>query len=256
MTNTILRAILCSALFLGASAAQAPAAKSDTPRFEVAAIHTSDPGELDAPSGCSTTPGLMRCMNVTLKRCIVGAYGVGGDRVLGGPGWIDTDRFQITARAEQPVGDKALMSMLQTLLAERFNLVLHRESRPGETMALEVAGNGPKLRPTGDGDSHSWKNMHDHLEATKVTMSELAEIISRNLNLPVVDRTGLDGAFNFTLRWNPNDDANVHERDEAFAILRLEMSTAIVKQLGLTLKSRKMPIEVLMVDHAERPTEN
>lgn len=252
----MLRVSLYSALFLGVGAAQVPATKSDPPRFELAAIHPSDPRELDAPSGCSTTSGLMRCTNVTLKRCIVGAYGVGGDRVLGGPDWIDTDRFQITARVEQPVGDKVLMAMLQTLLGERFNLVLHRESRPGETMVLEVAGNGPKLQPTGDGDSHSWKNMHDHLEATKVTMGELAEIISRNLNLPVVDRTGLDGAFNFNLRWNPNDDADVHERDEAFAILRLEMSTAIVRQLGLTLKTRKMPVEVLVIDRAERPTEN
>ena len=94
--------------------------------------------------------------------------------------------------------------------------------------------------------------MHDHLEAKKITMGEFAEIMSRNLNLHVVDRTGLDGAFNLTLRWNPND-ANVHERDEVFAILRLEISTAIVRQLGLTLKSRKMPVEVLVIDHAEKP---
>jgi bla regulator protein blaR1 len=77
--------------------------------------------------------------------------------------------------------------------------------------------------------------------------------MSRNLNLLVVDRTGLAGAFNFTLHWNPND-ASVQERDEAFAILGLEMSKAIVKQLGLSLKSRKMPVEVLVIDHAEKPS--
>jgi uncharacterized protein (TIGR03435 family) len=84
-------------------------------------------------------------------------------------------------------------------------------------------------------------------------MGELAEVLSRNLNLPVEDRTGLAGEFDFTLRWNPNDE-NVHERDEVFAILRPEMSTAILRQLGLTLKSRKLPVEVLVVDHAEIPS--
>jgi uncharacterized protein (TIGR03435 family) len=241
-----------SVLFLGVSVAQAPLAKSDAPRFEVAAIHPTDPRDLDAPSGCPNSPVLLTCRNVTLKRCIVGAYGIGPDRVLGGPDWINIDRFQITGRADRPAGDKAMMARLQTLLAERFKLVLHRESRPGETMVLEVAGTGSKLQPAGDGDSHSWKNMHDRLEATKITINEFTEILSRNLNLPVVDRTGLAGAYNFTLRWNPND-ANVHERDEIFAILRLEMSQAIVRQLGLTLKSRKLPVEVLVIDHAEKP---
>lgn len=248
----MIRVTVCSALFLSVSVAQLPIANSDPPRFEVAAIHPSNPREFGAPSGCQTTPGLMRCTNVTLQRCIVGAYEVGPDRVLGGPDWIDTDRFNITGRANQPVGDKVLMAMLRTLLAERFKLVLHRESRRGETMALEVTENRPKLQLAGDGDS-SWRNMHDHLEATKITIGEFAEILSRNLNLPVVDRTDLAGAFNFTLRWNPAN-ADALERDEAAAVLRLEMSTAIARQLGLVLKSRKMPVEVLVIDHAEKPS--
>jgi len=183
----------------------------------------------------------------------VGAYGIGADRILGGPDWIEADRFQITGRANEPIGDKGLMKMLQTLLAERFKLALHREWRPGQIMVLEVATTGPKLQPSAAGSPHSWKNLHDHLDATKITMGELADILSRNLNLPVQDRTGLGGEFDFTLRWNPND-ANVHERDEVFAILRLEMSSVIVRQLGLTLKSRALPVEVLVVDHAERPS--
>jgi uncharacterized protein (TIGR03435 family) len=183
----------------------------------------------------------------------VGAYRIGADRILGGPGWIETDRFQITGRANEPVGDKGLMNMLQTLLAERFKLALHREWRPGTTMVLEVAMTGPKLPPSAAGSSHSWKNLHDHLEATKITMGELAEILSRNLNMPVQDSTGLAGEFDLTLRWNPND-ADVHDREEAMAILRLEMSAAIVRQLGLTLKSRMLPVEFLVVDHAERPS--
>ena len=249
----MLRMTVCFVLLLSVSVEQAPSAESGAPRFEVAAIHPTDPRDLDAPSGCPSSPILLTCSNVTLKRCILGAYGVGPDRVLGGPDWINVDRFQITGRAAQPADDKAMMARLQTLLAERFKLVLHRESRLQETMVLEVARNGPKLPPASDADAHSWKNMHDHLEATKITMGEFAEIMSRNLNLLVVDRTGLAGAFDFTLHWNPND-ASVHDRDEIFAILRLEMSEAIVRQLGLTLKSRKMPVDVLVIDHAEKPS--
>lgn len=247
----MLRVSVCSALFLNVSVAQVATLKSDAPRFEVAAVHPSDPGELSPSSGCPTTPGLMRCANVTLKRCIVGAYGVGPDRVLGGPDWINTERFQLTGRAEHPVGDKALMAMLQTLLAERFKLVLHREFRRGETMALEVARNGPKLQPA-SGGAYSCNNMHDHLDAATITMAEFAEILSRNLNLPVLDRTGLAGRFNFSLRWNP-DNADVLERDEAAAVLRLEVAAALRRQLGLTLTFRKTPVEVLVIDHAERP---
>jgi uncharacterized protein (TIGR03435 family) len=252
----MIRTILCSILFVSVGVAQISIGRSEPPQFEVAAIHASDPKESAAPSGCLTTPGLMRCANVTLKRCIVGAYGVGQDRVLGGPDWINTDRFQITGRADQPIGDKALMAMLQTLLAERFKLVLHRETGRGETMVLvlEVGANLPKLQSAGDVNP-SWKNMHDHLEATKITMSEFAEILSRNLNIPVMDRTGLVGEFSLTLHWNP-DNADALERDEAAAVLRSEVAGAIARQLGLALKERKMPVEVLVIDHAERPSEN
>ena len=141
----MLRLAVCLVFSLAVSLAQVPAAQADPPRFEVASIRPSSPEEVGA--GCPTTPGLVRCTSVTLKRCIVGAYVIGADRVLGGPDWIDTDHFDITARASEPIGDKALMAMLQTLLAERFKLVLHRESRPGETMVLEVGKKGPKLEP-------------------------------------------------------------------------------------------------------------
>jgi uncharacterized protein (TIGR03435 family) len=250
----MLRVAVCAALPLAVSVAQTSTPQSEPPHFEAASIHPTTGREFDGTSGCQTTIGLMRCTNVTLKRCIVGAYGVGPDRVLRGPDWINTDRFQITARSDQPVDDKGLMAMLQTLLAERFKLVLHRESRRGEAMVLQVAKNGPKLQPD-NGTGASWKNMHDHLEATKITMGEFAEILSRNLNFPVLNRTGLTGAFSFTLRWNP-DDAGALQHDDAAAALRSEMSAAIARQLGLALTPRKMPVEMLVIDHAEKPSEN
>src|SRR5579884_3848805 len=230
----MVRVIVSVAIIINVSIAQPP-------RFEVASIHPADPKEFNGPSGCFTTPGLMRCSNVTLKRCITGAYRVGPDRVVGGPAWIDTDRFQISARSDLPLGDQGLMAMLQTLLADRFKLVLHRETRRGEGMVLKVAKRGPKLQPAGT-ERASWQNMQDHMDATKITMAEFAEILSRDLNIPVVDETGLSGTYNFALRWNPdNTEGRTHE--ESAAALRPEMSRAIARQLGLALTTRKMPVE-------------
>jgi uncharacterized protein (TIGR03435 family) len=250
----MLRVAVCLVLFLAVSLAQVPAAQPDPPRFEVASIRPSSSEEVAAGwSGCQTTPGLVRCTNVTLKRCIVGAYVVGADRVLRGPDWIDTDRFQITARTGQAIGEKGLMLMLQALLAERFKLVLHRESRLGETMVLEVAKKGPKLQPAGAGKL-SYNNAHEHLDATNMTMADFAEVLSRDLKLPVVDRTGLTGPFTLTLRWNV--DKRIDNRDDAAADLKWQVSKAIAQQLGLTLKLKRMPVEMLVVDHAEKPSEN
>jgi uncharacterized protein (TIGR03435 family) len=224
------------------------------PRFEVASIRPSNPEEMGAGrSGCQSGNGLVRCTNVTLKRSIAGAYVVGPDRVLSGPKWIDDDRFQITARASERIGDKALMVMLQTLLADRFKLVLHRASRLGAAMVLEVAKKGPKLQPAGDARP-SCNNAHEHLEATAMTMADFAELLSHNLNLPVLNRTGLAGAFNFELHWNA--DRSITDRDDAAADLRSEVSTAIAQQLGLALKPKRMPSEMLVIDHAEKPSEN
>jgi uncharacterized protein (TIGR03435 family) len=240
------RVAFCAVLLVAVCAAQAP-------QFDVASIRPSNLTSSD-PSGCQTRYGFLRCSNVTLKRSIRGAYEVLPDQILGGPDWIDTDRFEITARTERPLGDKGLMEMLQTLLAQRFQLAMHRESRVRETMVLEVAKSGSKLQRAGDGRA-SMSNMHDHLEAAKLTMSDLAEILSRNLNLPVVDRTGLTGAFTFTLRWDPGY-ADSLGHDEGALALRSEVSAAIQRQLGLTLKSRKAPVQVLVIDYAEKPSEN
>jgi uncharacterized protein (TIGR03435 family) len=244
----MLRRVALAALATGLSYAQLP-------RFETAAIHPASPAESGGSSGCNTTAAFMRCTNVTLKRLIAGAYDVvGQERVLGGPDWADTDRFDIVARSDQPVGDKGLMAMLQTLLAERFNVALHRETRSAEAMVLEVGKNGPKIHPAGVGRP-SWNNEHDHLRASGITMADLSGILSRDLKLPVVNSTGLVGAYSFTLRWDPQaaDDAN---RDEWLSVLRAEMSAAIARELGLTLKFRKIPVEVIVIDRAGKPSGN
>jgi len=222
------------------------------PQFEVASVKpsTADPSS----SSMNTGNGRLTAINVTLKRCIMGAYGVGPNQVLGGPEWLDSDRFEIVAKAEQPVGDHILMTMLQTLLAERFKLALHREAKSIEAYALEVAKNGPKVKK-GDGGGAKTSNGRGDIVATNATMDRLAEILSRQMDLPVVNRTGLDGVFDLRLQWTP-ETARPGQLSNDAVIEGPSIFTAIQEQLGLQLHAEKVPIDVLMVDHAEKPAGN
>jgi uncharacterized protein (TIGR03435 family) len=266
----VLRAarLLCIAAVCLAPAAWITAtafAQSAPPRFEVATIRPSNPDELSGSSGCETGRGLTRCSNVTLKRAIIGCYHVVPDHVvlgqvpggpdLGGPAWnwIDSDRFQITGKAGQPVSGDALDAMLQTLLAERFHLKLHREMRTGDALLLEIAKNAPKLQAA-SGAASSYSNGHGRLDATGVTMDTLAGMLSRDTGMTVVDRTGLNGAFSFRLAWNPDAPQGL-AADDAAAFLREVLSSAMQQQLGLTLKPQRMPVEMLIIDHAEKPSD-
>jgi uncharacterized protein (TIGR03435 family) len=260
----LLRVAVTSVLSLAVSFAQAPAAKPEPPRFDVASIRPSNPDEVAARwSGITNGLGRTDALNVTLKGTIADAYGIREDRILGGPAWAESDRYRILAKAEppagqQPAGNKVVKAMLRTLLAERFNLKLHRETRPGEVLILGLAKatakGSPKLQLAADGPS-SYHNGHGILDAPHITMHEFAEVVSHDLRLEVVDRTGLKGAFNFTLRYNA-DPPSAGDRIDAAADLRFEWTKAIAEQLGLSLKPERARVEVLVIDHAERPTEN
>jgi uncharacterized protein (TIGR03435 family) len=192
--------------------------------------------------------GRLTVDNETLKRCIYNAYGVGPNQVVGGPDWLSTDRFNIEAKPEQPVKDDSVaMAMLQTLLAERFKLVAHRETRTISAYVLEVLKNGPKLEK-GDGGGASTGNGRGRIEAKNSSMDHFAEVLSRQMELPVLNRTGLDGVFNLKLEWNPRITDPAAEGPSVF--------TAVQDQLGLRLRAQKTPVEVIVVDHAERPSQN
>ncbi len=140
---------LCGAALLASRRAfgQALVAR---PEFEVATVKPSG-DESGASSGITTKPGGMDAHNVTVKRCIMGAYAVGPNQVVGGPDWVSSERYEIVAKAEQSNNDdSALMAMLQTLLADRFKLALHRETRNISAYVLEVDKKGPgsSKRPT------------------------------------------------------------------------------------------------------------
>jgi uncharacterized protein (TIGR03435 family) len=235
-----------AALLVSMAYAQTPA-----PSFEVASIKPASPDEIQAGiSGCKTGHGRETCTNVTLKRCIVGAFHAGPGQIVGGPGWIDSDRFHIDAKAAAPPEDDAVLdAMMKALLAERFHLTLHRETRNLQALVLEVAKNGPKLEEAPGGEAVT-DGSHGRLTLKNTTMDGLAERLARVTELPVVNRTAIDGVFNMKLVWTPEGD-NPNGPGSPPSLF-----TAIQEQLGLRLQSQKAPVSVLVIDHAEKPAEN
>jgi uncharacterized protein (TIGR03435 family) len=193
---------------------------------------------------------------VTLKRCVRGAYGVEEPRILGGPKWIDEARYDIEAKAAGPAGDRELMVMLQSLLAERFKLAFHRETRALPGYALVVGKGGLKAKPSDpDADSRT-SSSRVSIEAAGCTMAHLALKLSEILHLPVADFTAVPGGFDFKLEWTVDDMQATPPAAAPDPASGPSIFAALQGQLGLRLESRKVPAEVLVIDHAEKPSEN
>ncbi len=220
----------------------ASAILAQTPRFEVASIRPGVPGQRGG-GGLKTGNGQLLVENETLKRCIMGAFSVGPNQIAGGPPWLETDTFSITAKAEQPVNDDAvIMEMLQELLKDRFKLECHRESRTIQAYVLGVAKNGPELEKSAGGGSVT-QNGRGLINAKVITMDRFAQVLSRQMDFPVANETGIEGVFDLEIEWTNADTGP-------------SIFTAIREQPGLRLTSRKTPVDVLIIDHVEKPTEN
>jgi uncharacterized protein (TIGR03435 family) len=220
--------------------------------FEVASIRPAVPDAFGS-SGEDGRNGFLKVYNVSLKRAIRYAYGMPETQILGGPKWVDDLRYDITARADQAVGEPELLKMLQPLLADRFKLAMHRETRqiPGYTLTaakggLKASVSDPNRRSGGNGG-------RGRIDMVGTPMSALIIRLSDLLQRPVVDRTQDTRRFDFHLRWTPDTaPAGV----ESTASDGPSLSTALEEQLGLKLTSQRVPAEVLVVDHAELPSEN
>ncbi|HEY4361759.1 MAG TPA: TIGR03435 family protein [Bryobacteraceae bacterium] len=229
-----------------------PPASAQSPKFEVASVKptaTTDGSlSVDFPAG-----GRLSVRNLNLKYLLEMAYSVQDYQISGGPGWIASAGFDIQA-APAPGGPEPpreqVLQMLQTLLADRFQLALRRETRQLPLYALTVAKGGPKLKPAGT-DVGEMKTMLGQLIVSKMSMSNLASILSFDLKRPVRDQTGLSGDFAFILEWTPE------LRDStADPASRPSLFTAVQEQLGLKLESTQGPLEVLVIDRLEKPSEN
>jgi uncharacterized protein (TIGR03435 family) len=214
--------------------------------FDVASVKPANPNAVGSNS--DSDPGRITMQNVTLKRCIMRAYEVPDIQITGGPKWLDASRYDIEARAGYAAQYTELNQMLQTLLAERFRLKLHHETRSLQGYAIVVAKDGLKMKPSAPGTRGHTNDGPGSVVSTATSISRLALKLSNLLKLPVVDETGVNGSFDFTLHWIPDEAADPTAGPSLF--------TAIQEQLGLRLEGRKVPTDMLVVDSAEPPSAN
>jgi uncharacterized protein (TIGR03435 family) len=236
-------------------------------KFEVASIKPSQLGE--ARYGIRPAPGGERYVasNVTLKQMITVAYRIKADQVAGGPAWLDADHYDMNAKAEHPSSIEELHAMLQDLLADRFQLRFHRESKELPMYALTVDKDGPKLKPhEAQSGGDPWIDQtQDHFpqmtwHATFAPMDFFAWRLSLILDRPVVDQTNLKGGYDFDLKFTqelpPNIQPGALLNGEPIDASGPTIFDAIRRQLGLKLERQKGPVEILVIDRAEKPVEN
>jgi len=225
--------------------------------FDAASIKPSSPDATGSNSHADA--GLITMRNVTLRRCIMIAYRIRPeDRILGGPKWMDEKHYDIDARTDHPDPKTGIIPLLQSLLAERFQLTLHPETRALPGYAITLSKNGMKARlsapDTPANQLNTTNGGRGRMDASALSMQGLAQRLESLLNAPVMDATGLPGYFDFTLRWNPDDaqaDAPPSNGPDGPSLF-----TALQEQVGLKLEARKVPTDMLVIDHAELPSEN
>ena len=217
------------------------------PEFEVASVKRNTSG--DHRSSTHTSKGEVIMRNVPLKQCIERAYDI-KDYALSGPDWLTSERYDIVAKPPSNTQVEQLQLMLRRLLAERFQLKVHRESKVVSAYALVAGKNGPKLQQVeASGGSHM-NSSRGQMTAQKVSMSQLADFLARQLDRPVVDRTEIKGVFDLKLEWT-------EESQSTDGASGPSIFTAVQEQLGLRLQAQKLPVEILVVDNVEKvPTEN
>jgi bla regulator protein blaR1 len=258
------------------------------PAYEVASIKPDKSGT--DMTMLRTTPVGFIATNVPLKMLIQQAYGVEDNQILGAPSWIGSARFDIEAKVSSSetdalhnLGPDQRRLMLQPLLADRFQLKVHTEVRELPILALVVAKGGPKLHeakpgdtyPNGikgfDGEAGGPGLMHmgpGQLTAQGLPMSSVAQLLSQQLGRTVHDKTGLTGKYDFTLQWTPEVGGSPMMKGPGAGQQGPggppsptdnggpSIFTAIQEQLGLKLESQKGPVEVVIIDHVETPSEN
>jgi uncharacterized protein (TIGR03435 family) len=227
--------------------------------FEVASIKPSDPNAHGSSS--NTDRRFVTIKNWTLKRLVQRAYDVQDYQVTGGPNWLDDYHFDISAKVDEAEeelkgkqGQIRLMAMYQSLLAERFQLQFHRESKTLPIYNLVTAKSGFKLTAVAATGSQSMSNNGGLLTCKGVDMPAFAVFLSRTMERPVQDATGTPGVFDFKLEWQPQDPSG--KAPSGIEPAAASIFTALQEQLGLKLEAAKGPVEIIVVEHAEKPTEN
>jgi len=246
-------------LLMAASAWTAPGQE-----FEVVSVKPSK--SADNSSHMHSDQGRLTAANVNLRSLIVMAYGL-KDYQVEAPEWLRSERFDIAAKFPEALPrnrekyQAGLQAMMRQMLLERFKLATHGDSRIMPVYGLVVAKSGIKFKEVPDGDSHNSDSDNTHYTGTCVDMGSFATFLARRMDLPVLDMTGLKGFYDLKLDWVPESRDSGEGKGDSATLTDTAMgptlTVALQEQLGLKLETRKAPIEILVVDHAERvPTEN
>jgi uncharacterized protein (TIGR03435 family) len=256
------------------------AAPIAAPQLEVATVKPSDPAKEHLGMYWRQPDGF-KCDGATLRGLISNAYMVTGSSVkgliVGGPAWMPSQAFDVQVKVDPPTVarwsklpqaavDEERRNLLRDLLAERFQLKLHREPREMPAFALIVAKNGSKLQPPVEETNvpadvpQSRINFYgrDRMQGHFATLGNLSRSLATEPEIagrPVVDKTGLTGQYDFTLHWTPFDPGSAAAPTDP-GEQGPSLFTALEEQLGLKLKPEKDQIEVIVVDSVEKPSEN
>ena len=254
--TALLLLAICAAPALAQSQPAAPA----SPAFEVATVEPSNPlAARSGKRGITADPGRLSARRVSLKELILEAYAVYYYRISGGPSWLDSEEYDIDAKTETPADRDQMRLMLRTLLADRFKLTIHRESKEMRVYALTLAKNGPLIHAIKDGETAPASQPPLGVQHYHGDMPQFAGLLSMRLSIPlledpstpsrsngplipVLDQTGLKGIYDIDIEVKPEPDG-----DSITAWQR-----ALQQQLGLKLEAQRASIEIVVIDHAEK----
>jgi uncharacterized protein (TIGR03435 family) len=235
-----------------AIAAGAAHAQPALPVFDVVSVR---PNQSGSPNSSSRVTGnRYTATNVSLVSLLRVAYSIQEFQIDGQPRWADLDRFDVVATMPDGGRSEDWPLMVQALLRDRFKLRFHREQRQASVFALTVAKNGHKLTPADPSKcrnptgSCGFNGSPTQIDGTSVSTAQLAARLSRSIGVMVIDKTGLDSLFDITLQWTVEDQFRGQGASASPTIF-----AAIQEQLGLRLESTKGPVDVLVVDSAEKP---
>jgi uncharacterized protein (TIGR03435 family) len=227
--------------------------QASQPQFDVASIKPStvvksgdnNPESIDIAPG-----GRLTMRNIRLSSCLKWAFDV-QDSQVSGPGWIESERYDIIAQATGPTTINNLKLMLRSLLADRVRLELHHAKQEASVYRLVVEKNGPKFSKSKEDGKSDIRRTPVGVTAEKTSMAEFADLLSGQLGTPVADMTGLKGRYD--LAFDLRRYVASQTAPQAISSLIVE---AMDEQLGLKLQSVKTVVDTLVIDHIERPSAN
>lgn len=260
--------------------AQAPSPITPRPTFDVASVKANTSGEFGG--SFSVRPGQVTIRNNTLQNIVRNAYRLQDFQIVGGPDWFAKDHFDIAAKAAANLPPDQLILMVQDLLADRFQLVVHIETRQLPVYALVAARNdgrlGPKLtvsaadcagpaagrgapppQPAGERPLCGTRTLPGRIMAGGVTMADLSRNLSSFAGRFVIDRTGFTGGWDLDVQWTPEPGLLPALPPNAPPLPSPDpngpsLFTALQEQLGLRLDSQRGPVDVLVIDSAHPPS--